>query len=98
MFNTYKKQIEHLENEVNELRSKNLELLKEKLALENKLFNLYARELDKKLIDELDLSSLQRAKLALWCSIEKARLIGVSEDKILHNLEEIDEFFSPRES
>lgn len=90
--------IKQLEKEVEELRNENLYLFKENLALERKLFDLFTRELTEKLESELELTSRQRAKLELWCSIENARLAGVPEDKILHNLDEVNEFFSPRES
>lgn len=89
--------IKDLEKEIEECRNENLKLFEEKLALERKLFNLYMGELTEKLESELELSPRQKVKLELLCSVECARLLGVSEDKILHNIDEINEFFSQRE-
>lgn len=90
--------VRSLRAEVEELQKENLRLFEENLALERRIFNLFGGELEEMLSDELDLSPCQRAKLGLLCSIENARNAGVPEDKILHNLDEVDEFFSSRES
>ena len=91
-------ELKELENEVMELREENLKLLREKCNLEVQLFELYGVELEKKLADELELSSQQISKLKLLCSIERARLAGVPEDRILHNIDEITKYFTSGES
>jgi hypothetical protein len=89
--------LEGLENEVKELRNETVQLTQRRNELELKLFNLYAGELEEKLA-ELNLTSQQITKLRFICSIERARLVGVPEDKILHNKSEIDKFFTAGES
>ena len=91
-------ELKELENEVLRLHDENLKLFKEKCNLEVQLFTIYGAELEKKLTDELELSSNQISKLKLLFSIERARLAGVHEDKILHNIDEITEFFTSGES
>ena len=87
-----------LEHEVEELREETMRLAIDKCALELQLFKLYSGGLEKKLSDELELTSQQRSKLGLLCSIEIARLSGVPEDRILHNLEETNDYFTSEES
>lgn len=76
----------------------NIDLERQVREIKWKLFKAYGREQEMKLADELDLSDVQRAKLAFLFSIEYARLMGVPEKTILHNKEEIDKFFTPGES
>ena len=95
--------------EARKLRKENLELLNEnisrreeiihlfKLSLdtERKLYNVFqGKEFKETIVKELELTPLQEAKLDFIFSIEAARLAGVSEDKILHNKEEMDAFFN----
>lgn len=96
LFESHK--VKMLRNEIEELREENLQLLREKCELDLKLFNTYGREIEEKIADELELSPLQKSKLAFIFSIEHARLSGVPEDKILHDKDEVDAFFTARES
>lgn len=92
------RELNELNNEVEELREETLRLMQERNTFELKLHRLYGVELEEKLTNELGLTSYQRAKLRLLCSVELARLVGVPEDKILHDLDEITEFFTVGES
>ena len=90
--------IEVLENNNERLLKENLELVQQKCKLETQIFNVYGKELCEEIADILELSSKQKAKLSLIFSVERARLAGVPEDKILHNIEEVDAFFMSEES
>ena len=87
-------ELNELKQEVEKLREENVKLFRDKCDLEVQIFKHYGVELEKKLTDELELSSQQISKLRLLCSIERARLVGVPEDRILHNIDEIDKFFT----
>lgn len=64
-----------IRNEVMVERNKRFELER---TIINKL-----EELEKKLIDEMDLTEVQKAQLKFIFSIEHARFAGVPEDKLL---------------
>lgn len=94
-----KRELERLRCENEKLHSEILKLTQEKLDLEWKLINdFYGAENVKRLSMALDLSALQEAKLNFEFSKDLARFAGVDEDKILSNLDEIDNFFCPEES
>ena len=93
-----KRELECLHKELEELREENVQLTKNNCELEVKLFNTFGRELEQKLVDELELNSFQVAKLRLMFYIERCRLVGVPEEKILKNLDEINEYFTAGES
>lgn len=93
-----KRELEGLLKKIDELREENVQLTKKNCELEVKLFNTFGRELEQKLADELELNSFQVAKIRLMFSIERCRLVGVSEEKILKNLDEINEYFTAGES
>lgn len=85
------------------LEHENKELSKETLDLTQQICNLrtevYAKgvELEEKICSECDLSPVQIAKVKLLFSIERARLAGVPEDRICHNIDEITTFFAAGE-
>lgn len=93
-----KSELISLENEVRELRDETLRLTKQKCELDLKLFRTYGRELQEEITNRLSLTATQRSELALIFSVEHARIMGVPEEKIIHNLEEADEFFTGGES
>ena len=85
-----------IENKV--LREEAHKLYREKIELKRKYYNTVAGELEQKNADDLDLTPTQRSKLGLIFSIERCRAIGVPEDRIIHNIEEADKFFTSEES
>jgi hypothetical protein len=93
-----KSELTSLENEVRELRNETVRLTKQKCELDLKLFRTYGRELQEEIADRLNLTATQRSELALIFSVEHARIMGVPEEKILHNLEEVEKFFTAGES
>lgn len=70
------------------------QLIDEKCELDLKLFRAYSGELVNEITEKLELSDLQKSKLAFIFSIEHARIMGVPEYKILHDKSEIDAFFT----
>lgn len=96
LFNS--REINSLILENKELQEQTIRLARAKNELEVKLFNAYGWEMMEKLTSELELTPFQRSKLGLVFFIERARLVGVPEDKILHNIEEIEAFFTEGES
>lgn len=93
-----KSELTSLENEVRKLGDETVKLTKQKCELDLKLFRTYGRELQEEIADRLKLTATQRSELALIFSIEHARIMGVPEEKIIHNLEEADKFFTGGES
>ena len=91
-------ELNRMENEKYELRKEILQLTKKNCELDLKLFNTYGGELVEEISDRLSLTPVQRSELALIFSVEHARLAGVPEDKIIHNLEEAEQFFTCGES
>ena len=91
-------ELRQMEREIEELREETVQLTKEKCALHLKLFNTYGREMLDEISSRLNLSPVQRSELALIFSVEHARLAGVPEDKIIHNLDEAEQFFTCGES
>jgi hypothetical protein len=73
-------------------------LRREIMTLENKLYNVYGREQEEHLAKELELTPLQKARLGVIFSAERAIACGVPEDKVLKTKEEIDKFFTVGES
>lgn len=92
------KEKEKLQEEIEKLHEEKLDLVREKCALQITLTRCYRRELVDKIADELNLTDLQKSKLAFIFSIEHCRLAGVPDDQILHSMEEIDKFFTSEES
>lgn len=70
------------------------QLIDEKCELDLKLFRTYSGELVEEITEKLELSDLQKSKLAFIFSIEHARIAGVPENEILHDKAEIDKYFS----
>lgn len=92
------RELKRLRDENEHLFDENVRLTQQKCTLEAKLFEMYGRETIDEITDNLDLSPLQRSKLAFLFYIERARLAGVPEDKILHDHDEINKFFMSGES
>lgn len=57
-----------------------------------------AIELEKEIIDKLKLSDSQVTELKFIFMIERAKALGVPEDKLLLTDEDIENFFMPKES
>lgn len=89
--------IRELEDENLRLRRENTELQIRISELEHQRF-MRAVELEKELIERMNLAVDQEAILKFIFSIERARAIGVPEDEILHNHEEITKYFTSEES
>lgn len=93
-----KSELASLENEVRELRDETVRLTKQKCELDLKLFRTYGRELQEEIAARLNLTAVQRSELALIFCVEHARIMGVPEEKLIHNLEEAEKFFTGGES
>ena len=93
-----KSELSRLENEVGKLRDETVQLTKQKCELDLKLFRTYGRELQEEIADRLNLTAVQRSELALIFSVEHARIVGVPDEKLIHNLEEAEKFFTGGES
>lgn len=92
------RELKRLEHENKKLREETVQLTMDKCALDLKLFHVYGEEMVKKLSDELELTQAQTAKLRFIFSIEHCRICGVPEDKIIHNAEELEQFFMTGET
>ena len=88
------REFKELEAEVEELREENVRLTLKNCELDLKLFEVYGRELADKISDELSLSAEQRSHLQLVFTVERMRLAGIPEDKIIHDLDEATKFFT----
>ena len=73
------KQVKGLKNEL-------IQVMEEKNELELKVLKLFTLdgEFENYLIDKLELTSIQAAKLKLIFSVEGCRLCGVPEESIVH--------------
>ena len=91
------RELKELRRENDILRKKNSELHEKVCKQDVELFNVYGLEAMNELTDRLNLSSAQESELHLLFSIKRARIIGVPENEILHNLEEIEKFFTSEE-
>lgn len=91
------KKIRELEDENLRLRRENTDLQIRITELEHQRF-MRAVELEKELIERMHLAVDQEVILRFIFSVERARAIGVPENEILHNHEEITEYFTSEES
>lgn len=91
------RELKELRRENDILRKKNSELHEKVCKQDVELFNVYGLEAMNELTERLNLSSAQESELHLLFSIKRARLCGVPENEILHNLEEIEKFFTSEE-
>lgn len=91
------RRVRELEEENHELE---LQITDLKIQISNLKHQRFMRayELEEELIGKLDLSNTQLSKLRFVFSIERARAAGVPEEQILHDREEIEKFFTSKES
>ena len=85
-----------LENKV--LRAEVSRLNREMAAIKNKYYDAVGRESEKRIADDLELTSSQKSKLGVIFSVERCRVAGVPEERIIHNMKEAEKFFTPEES
>ena len=91
------KKLRELEDENTNLFIKNCQLETEIIELRHQRI-VRAFELEKEIIDKLELSDSQVSELKFIFMLERARLIGVPEEEMLHTHEEITNFFMSKES